>query len=96
MGDWSDLRNSEKSGGAEEVDGIAVDRRDLHCRTPARCNAMRRRSQMGAFVTLSAAFRSVGRYGPISTIFAIEGTPEVLRRKSMYGPGGASLPLAGA
>jgi hypothetical protein len=35
-------------------------------------------------------------YGPTVTILAIDGTPDPLMRKSMYGPGGARLPLAGA
>ena len=35
------------------------------------------------------------RYGPTVTIFATDGTPAALSRKSMYGPGGARLALAG-
>src|SRR5882724_8151330 len=35
-------------------------------------------------------------YGPTISIFATEGTPEPLIRNSMYGPGGAKAPLAGA
>src|SRR5690348_6895114 len=34
--------------------------------------------------------------GPTITIFAIEGTPALLIRNSMYGPGGAKAPRAGA
>jgi hypothetical protein len=37
-----------------------------------------------------------GFYGPTVTIFATEGTPEPLIKNSMYGPGGAKAPLAGA
>jgi hypothetical protein len=46
----------------------------------------------------TVAYSQVGDspYGPTVTILAIDGTPDPLIRNSMYGPGGARLPLAGA
>jgi hypothetical protein len=51
-----------------------------------------------AAVARSSSQPSVGDspYGPTVTIFANDGTPDPLMRKSMYGPGGARLPPAGA
>jgi hypothetical protein len=37
-----------------------------------------------------------GSQGPTITIFAMDGAPDPLIRKSMYGPGGAKFGLAGA
>jgi hypothetical protein len=50
----------------------------------------------GQAVVKSVRARDALPYGPTVTIFATDGTPAAFSRKSMYGPGGARLPLAGA